>query len=233
MPVDVTDKYIRIRIKDPSLFVDGSFRTITIDDQKGIKAIIGKLKSDPQGSTKTQAFLFNKDKWTVDEAKKWVEEHGKGADWIFGENTTIDEEGKIIKVQAIKKFYQFETKDFNDEERSFEAIASTEAVDREGDILRASGWKLKNFKKNPVILWSHSHVDLPIAKAENVRIEDNKLKFRPVFATAEMNPLAEQVYQLYKNKFLRAFSVRFDPIKWVDMPEEGNIKSKNFLKYRR
>jgi HK97 family phage prohead protease len=75
MPVDVTDQYIRIRQKDPDDFVQDSFRTITLSKSQGIKAIIGKLKSDPDGSTVIQSYLFDKDKWTVDEAKKWVKEH--------------------------------------------------------------------------------------------------------------------------------------------------------------
>jgi HK97 family phage prohead protease len=77
MPVDVTDQYIRIRVKDPDLFVEGSFRTITISQEQGIKSVIGKLKSDPNGSTVIQNYMFDKDKWTVAEAEKWVEDHKK------------------------------------------------------------------------------------------------------------------------------------------------------------
>ena len=32
---------------DPSDFVEGSFRTITLSADQGIQAVIGKLKSDP------------------------------------------------------------------------------------------------------------------------------------------------------------------------------------------
>ena len=74
---DVTENYIRLRQRDPDDFIQDSFRTITISAEKGIKAVIGKLKNDPDGSTVIQSFLFDKDKWTVAEAEAWVEEHKK------------------------------------------------------------------------------------------------------------------------------------------------------------
>lgn len=72
---DITENYIRIRIRDPRTIVEGSFRTITISEQRGIKAVIGKLKSNPDGGTKIQSVLFEKNKWTTQEAVAWVNEH--------------------------------------------------------------------------------------------------------------------------------------------------------------
>lgn len=74
---EVTEEYIRIRVRNPDDFQKDSFRTIDIDKGKGIKAVIGRLKGET--TTTTQSFLFDKDKWTVAEAQKWVEEH-KGID---------------------------------------------------------------------------------------------------------------------------------------------------------
>jgi len=72
---DITASYIRIRIRNPKTIVEGSFRTITISESEGIKGIIGRLKKNPTGPTKIQSVLFEKDKWTVERAKKWVEDH--------------------------------------------------------------------------------------------------------------------------------------------------------------
>jgi len=71
---EVTENTIRIRVEDPDKFVEDSFRTITISADKGIKAVIGKYKSDPDGPTHTQSYIFDKDKWTVEEAQSWVNE---------------------------------------------------------------------------------------------------------------------------------------------------------------
>jgi hypothetical protein len=71
-----TENFVHIRVQDPADFVDGSFRTITISENEGIKAVIGKLKSDPSGSTKVQKFIFDKSKgWTMEKAQTWVNQH--------------------------------------------------------------------------------------------------------------------------------------------------------------
>lgn len=119
--------------------------------------------------------------------------------------------GEEERMQPIKKYYACEVKDFSESDKSFTAIASTESVDRDGDILRANGWKLKNFRKNPVFLFGHDMHSLPIGKSLETWVENAKLMFRPKFAT-DISPFAEMVWKMYKGKFLRSFSVRFDPI---------------------
>ncbi len=77
MPIDVTTDYIRIRVKDPSLFSPKSFRTVQLT--KGIKSVMGKLLSPPEGkkgSMTVQTLLFDKDSYNRDEAIKWAKDHG-------------------------------------------------------------------------------------------------------------------------------------------------------------
>jgi HK97 family phage prohead protease len=93
---DVTENYIRIRVEDPDKFVDGSFRTIDISKEKGIKSVIGKLKSDPSGPTHVQSYLFDKDKWNVAEAEAWVKDH-KYFDEILEKFVSLEE--KLLQVK--------------------------------------------------------------------------------------------------------------------------------------
>ena len=72
---DVTENTIRIRVKDPGAFQEGSFRTIAISKKEGIQAVIGRLKGET--STTVQSYIFDKDKWTTEKARKWVAEHKK------------------------------------------------------------------------------------------------------------------------------------------------------------
>jgi hypothetical protein len=73
---EVTENYVRIRIREPGLFVDGSFRTIVLSAKEGIHAIIGKLKSDPKGATVIQNYMFEVAKdWTMEKAQAWVKGH--------------------------------------------------------------------------------------------------------------------------------------------------------------
>ena len=131
-------------------------------------------------------------------------------------------------MEKITKLINFEVKNINEDERTFDAIASTEARDRDGDIIRAAGWKLTNFRKNPVILWAHDYQGLPIAKAVKIKIEDNQLLFTPKFATKEQNPFADQVFNLYKEGFLKTFSVGFIAKKWEDTKDEDNPYGREF-----
>jgi len=74
VPWEETDEYIRSGHRSPEDFQEDSFRTITIDADKGIKAVIGKPKG--KDTTEVQSYLFDKSKdWTVEKAKAWFEAH--------------------------------------------------------------------------------------------------------------------------------------------------------------
>ena len=75
MPVDITDKYIRIRMRDLGQFVLDSFRTTELSKEQGLSAVMGRLKSDPNGRMVIQTYLFYPIKWSLDKARRWVEEH--------------------------------------------------------------------------------------------------------------------------------------------------------------
>jgi len=62
------------RIKDPGLFLEKPWATIDI--KPGITLVTGKYKTDgPGGSMVGQSYRFDKDKFTVDQAKKWLKKH--------------------------------------------------------------------------------------------------------------------------------------------------------------
>lgn len=71
---EVTENTIRIRVHDPGDFEEDSFSTITIgSEDDGIQAVVGTLK-DGKGR-RVQAYIFDKEKWTVARAQKWVDDH--------------------------------------------------------------------------------------------------------------------------------------------------------------
>jgi len=130
-------------------------------------------------------------------------------------------------MEMIKKFVDFEIKDVNEEERTFWAVASTGIKDRDGDIIEPAGWKLKNFKKNPVILWAHEYKGLPIANAVEIKTENDRLMFKPKFIAGEIYPFAETLWQMYKNRHLRTFSVGFMPLKFEDLEDDEGKDEKD------
>lgn len=90
-------------------------------------------------------------------------------------------------------------------------IGSTGSIDRHGESVNPMGWILTNYLKNPVIQWAHDYSTLPVGKAERVYIEDNALKFDIKFADTAF---AKEVFSLFTDGILNAFSVGFIPKKW-------------------
>lgn len=96
-----------------------------------------------------------------------------------------------------------------EDDRTFEVIASTPAIDRDGETIDQRGWDLTNFAKNPVILFGHNYWSLPIGKGTEWSIEEGMLRLKGVFASEKANPVAENVFQLVKEGILKAVSVGF------------------------
>lgn len=130
---------------------------------------------------------------------------------------------KQNKAAAIKRsFLPVVVKQVDEKERSFWAVASTEAEDRMGDIIRVDGWQLENYKKNPVLLWAHDYSQPPVGKVVEVRVdkENKQLLFKAQFATADVYEFADTIFKLFKAGHLNAFSVGFSPIEWAQMKEK-------------
>jgi hypothetical protein len=77
IPWEETDQYIRSGHRSPEDFEQDSLRTITLSEEEGIKAIIGKPKG--KDTTEVQSYLFDRSKtWNLDKAKEWFEQHREG-----------------------------------------------------------------------------------------------------------------------------------------------------------
>ncbi len=114
-------------------------------------------------------------------------------------------------LQKMLQTLTFDIKSFDDETRSFLAVASDESIDRQGEAIAQDGWDLENYKKNPVVLWGHDYSQPPIGKTLEIGTMNGKLMFRPSFASAEEYSFADTIWKLYRNGFMKAFSVGFIP----------------------
>ncbi len=136
-------------------------------------------------------------------------------------------------MKLIHKVLDFKLDQVNDEARTFWAVASTEAPDRQGDVIRAAGWDLTNFQKNPVIAWAHDYSQPPVAKALEVKVEDGRLLFKAQFPGPEEYAFADTVFRLYRGGYLRAFSVGFTPIQSEVVHHRINGRSLTGTRYLR
>jgi len=99
-----------------------------------------------------------------------------------------------------------EAGDSDDNSVMISGYASTQDVDRHGDVVPASVWKkgLENYLKNPIILAFHDHTQ-PVGKMVEHKIE----KDQGLWIKAKISSASEKVYKLIKDGILSAFSIGF------------------------
>jgi hypothetical protein len=73
MPIERTENQIRARVKMPDDFQPGSFRSKVLDPDKGISAVMGKLKGDDSMVIQSYRFDIAAD-WNVNKVKDWLNE---------------------------------------------------------------------------------------------------------------------------------------------------------------
>ena len=86
-------------------------------------------------------------------------------------------------------------------------LASTNALDRTGDVIDHDAWTktngLENFKQNPIILFNHDY-NKPIGRATSMEVSDKGLE-----VGAKISKSAGEIKDLIKDGVLGAFSVGF------------------------
>ena len=90
-------------------------------------------------------------------------------------------------------------------------VASTEEVDRHGDVVLVKGWRLGAYGRNPVFLWAHDYTQPAIGRALNVWKEERSLLARIQFAPTEF---AREVAALYQGGYQKGMSVGFRPLQY-------------------
>ncbi len=221
MPVDVTDIYIHIRVREPDLFMEGSFRTIDVSVEKGIKAIIGKLKKNPSGAMVIQSYLFLREKWTKEEAIRWVEEHKKhSTESIVKLYQPIFLSEQKTQEKSVK-FYRGKTLAIDEDEKTAWVIATTESIDRDGEVILLDAWKKRfhTFLKHPVLVSSHNYKSLiaHIGEVIEHRFTENGLEMKLLYYAGKGNAEADWGWELVR-RGMAMYSVSFLKYEYL----EGN-----------
>jgi SpoVK/Ycf46/Vps4 family AAA+-type ATPase len=131
------------------------------------------------------------------------------------------------RVAVAKSMVQapFDAKMIDTDNRIVPFTISTASVDREGDTIAVEGWRLDNYRKNPVVLFGHDHYQPPVAQSLTEYTEGGRLKSRAQFMPREMSEFAYSIFQMYVGGYMRATSVGFIPEKW-EYAEEGERAGK-------
>jgi hypothetical protein len=93
---------------------------------------------------------------------------------------------------------------------SLTAVISTADADRAGDVIEPAGLLNRDeYLRNPVVLWAHQRSLPPIGVCKSLNIERDRIVAETQFAKGV--PFAEDVFRLYEQGILRAWSIGFVP----------------------
>ncbi len=97
--------------------------------------------------------------------------------------------------------------------RIFDFVISTGVVDRDMDTVSTKGWDLKQYKKNPIVLFSHDSHRPPIGRGINIKLKDDKLRASVEFMDNDIDTtgFSDTIFRMVRGGFLRATSVGFIP----------------------
>jgi HK97 family phage major capsid protein/HK97 family phage prohead protease len=212
MPVEITDKYIRVRVRNADDFTSGSLRTVWISEREGINSVQGHLRGE--GTMTVQAFLFVKAKWDADRAVAWVRRHGytpKGYDAMGEPDESLLLKGEMMPPAPASaeqfaeqvKFCTLSTiKVLDESERLIGGVASTPDKDDVGDIVVPTGISMKRYRQYPMVYYNHDRRRPPIGKTVGYEIGEAGLS-----PSIQISRTAEDIWQLILEKVLRAYSV--------------------------
>ncbi len=123
---------------------------------------------------------------------------------------SIDDCKKLCKDAGLEYLDGYES-------RVVEHVISDETADRYGDIVRAAGADLKNYKKNPVILFAHEHSGFPIGNSVKVWGDkaEKKVKSWGLYFDDRIDPTgrADACFKLISAGAMPACSIGFLPTK--------------------
>lgn len=140
---------------------------------------------------------------------QFIDETLKG-DWPFKSDTDIPFIRKFfIQDEIITKATPRQKLDAG----QVVSYISTAALDRDHEIMKPSGADLKHYRKNPMVLWSHDPRDPDNIIGKNLWINMDQKGLVALTQFALANEKASKVYNLYRDGFLRAWSVGFTPLK--------------------
>ena len=105
--------------------------------------------------------------------------------------------------------------------RSLVVTISTKNPDRSRDVVMPVGMKTDNYMKNPVVAFGHDYRGLAIARTKNLSVSEDRIVADVEFPEEGVYPFADQVYRLYRDGFMNAWSIGFMPIKALDLESGG------------
>lgn len=113
-----------------------------------------------------------------------------------------------------------------DKAPTIEIVASTFDVDRDNDTIDQNGWRLDDYRKNPVVPFVHDYSQPPVARATETEVRGGQLRQAWEFTDREVYPFGHMIGRMYELGFMNAASVGFNPITWEYDEDRGGFNFK-------
>ena len=129
---------------------------------------------------------------------------------------------KAEEIELVRKGVVSEKVEVDKESRSVVSYINTASPDRDNEVIDPRGAVLANYRKNPVVPYGHNYGGLPVGKNIWVKKDGKGLIAKTVFLK---HPFALDVAQCYTESVagtgpaMKAWSIGFIPLKWVENPE--------------
>jgi HK97 family phage prohead protease len=107
----------------------------------------------------------------------------------------------------MKKFIPFTVKAASDGYMYIEGVANKAVVDRGNDMIDPKAWDLKNYVKNPVLLYNHDR-DKIIGRAVDIKPQEDGLHVRARISKSR-DSMVSYVRDMIEEGMINAFSVGF------------------------
>ena len=147
---------------------------------------------------------------TLDECVKWFKDH-------TDKDGNVETECLIFKDAGLKV----------NTDKTINWTLSDDSIDRDYERFDTTGWQLKEFKKNPVLQWSHDSMIPAIGKVANPHIKDERLVGKIEFDVDDA--FAQKIERKVRAGYISAGSVGFYPIK-VEIPDDDKDNKKPSLR---
>ena len=208
---------------------------------KRYDVIMGRLKGE---TTMTeQAFRYPKEMWEPDEAHSHCQSHDGTFEAAADEEEALEgQEARDLELALLDGYqrglspapllyrgladgYRQETAGEFDGLLQF--VASEETEDRLGTVIRAAGWDLNNFRKNPVFMYVHDQTFPPLGVVSKVEVSGKQLL--AVVRFDDKDEFAALIHRKYSEGFMRGVSVGFRALEFEEQERDakagGNTQS--------
>lgn len=135
-------------------------------------------------------------------------------------------------MSVVYKIFPAISKAVDKEAGIYEVMISTEAIDRDGDIVRAAGGIFENYLRNAVVLFGHDYRDLPIGKTLEINVLPGsgvRVKFQ--FPAWGLSDKADAIRKLWDAGFLNAASIGFTPIKSINLDPQKPWGPQDYIEW--